>query len=295
MSDTQANARQAPSLMLKWLLELITKRDRDLGLYFAAALAVIFTAVMALQAGVTADGLQPFVWLIGRVVLVASALIFVFHLLRKSPLMGLVANLGVIVGTLYLLAGVTQVMLSNHFHPPLATAGCFFQPFQQGCALSPTYTNSAVDQASTEEVTENPLDAPIIAQSTRVTPEGETISEQFVLEKIPYQPPAGNRVFVQFAGAMARADVVAAVGPLVDSGWDVAGATEGGERTPVAAGLNEIRYFNADDAEAALELARSFAAGAAWVSPEQFRIRDLSGADFSPQVEHQFEIWTSQN
>jgi hypothetical protein len=278
--------------MLKWLLDLITKRDRDLGLYFAAALAVIFTAIMALQAGVTADGLSPFVWLIGRVVIAAAVLIFAFHLLRKSPLVGLVANILVVVCTLYFLAGVAQVMSSNMLNPPLAKAACFFNPFQAACPLSASYSTAAVEQAHVEDVTEDPTAVPIIAQMTRVE-DGETISEVLVLEKAAFVPPAENRVFVQFAGAISRDDVVTAARALTNAGWEVPDAEKGGERTANAANLNEIRYFNADDAQAALELARSFAESATWVAAGDLKVRDLSGAGFSPQAAHQFEIWTS--
>lgn len=295
MTDTQTNTPSSSASTLKWLLDLITKRDRDLGLYFATALAIIFTAIMALQAGVTADGLQPFVWLIGRVVIAAGLLIFAFHLLRRSALVGLIANLLVIVCTIYFLAGVIQVMSNNRLHPPLAHAACFFNPFQAACPLSATYTTAAVEEASIVEVTQDPLDAPIIGQINRVTDSGETISEPLILTKAAYTPPAENRVFVQFAGAVAREDVAAASRALLDAGWDVPNAERGGERTASAAGLNEIRYFNAGDANAALELARSFAGSASWVTPDMFKIRDLSGAGFSPQVTHQFEIWTSLN
>jgi len=294
MTDTQTNTPQAPSSMLKWLLDLITKRDKDLGLYFAAALAIIFTAIMALQAGVTADGLQPFIWLIGRVVIAAAALIFAFHLLRKSPLIGLVANLLVVVCTVYFLAGVAQMMSSNMLHPPLAKAACFFNPFQGACPLSGTYTTAAVEQASVEEVTVDPTAEPIFGQVTRIE-DGEVVSEPLVLEKAVFLPPADNRVFVQFAGAMTRDAVVVASEGLTATGWDVPDAAKGGERTANAVGLNEIRYFNAGDAEAATELARSFAASASWVTAEDFQLRDLSGAGFSPQAAHQFEIWTSLN
>jgi len=277
------------------LIEWITKRDSDLGLYLAAAVAVIFTAMMAVQAGVTVDGLWPFIEMVGKVIIAAGVLIFVFHKLRGSRLMGLVANFLVIAALGYFLTGVAQMMTGNRWSPPLANAACLFGPFQRGCPLSPDYSGAVVADASAEAVPEDPDAAPILGQITRVNEDGETVSESLVLEKIPFAPPNDNLVLVQFAGGMTRDEVVVAATSLVSAGWNVPDFESGGERTPNAAKLNEIRYFNSADKEAAQELARSFAVEVGWVAAEAFALRDLSNAGLSPQSPHQFEIWTSQN
>lgn len=290
---TDANESGKESGQLRWLVGLIFDRDKDVGLYIAAALTVLFAAIMAIQTGVSADGLQAFMWLIGKVMIAAAILIFAFHALRSSPIVRIVANVAVVVASLYALIGVAQVLMADRFHPPVARAACLANPFQPGCALSAEYGNAALAQADTSDVTAATGRDPIVGQVTRITAEGVTVSEPLILEAPAFVPPEGNGVFIHFAGAINRQDIVATAATLVDAGWTVPWADNGGERLTVAVGLNEIRYFNADDAQAAEELARQFAEAADWVSLETLKLRDLSGAGLSPKFEHQFEIWTS--
>jgi hypothetical protein len=65
------------------------------------------------------------------------------------------------------------------------------------------------------------------------------------------------QVFVQFAGALSRDDVRAMMRRLSEAGWSVQGVEGGGERTPAAAGLREVRYSAAADEAAAKALARA--------------------------------------
>jgi len=68
------------------------------------------------------------------------------------------------------------------------------------------------------------------------------------------------RVFVQFAGALQRENMIAFARGLRDQGWNVQGADQGGERTASAAGINVIRHGSTDDAAAAQDLARQVGA-----------------------------------
>jgi hypothetical protein len=83
------------------------------------------------------------------------------------------------------------------------------------------------------------------------------------------------RVFVQFAGALQRENMIAFARGLRDQGWNVQGADQGGERTASAAGINVIRHGSTDDAAAAQDLARQVGA--------------TSPAGRTPRVETRFD------
>lgn len=61
-------------------------------------------------------------------------------------------------------------------------------------------------------------------------------------------------ILVQFAG-FRREDVTKATVALKAIGWNVPAASKGGQRTPIAAGLKEIRYRDAAEKAAAEQLA----------------------------------------
>lgn len=294
MTESNVNVGQSFG-WLKWAMGLIFDRDKDVGLYFAAALAVLFAAIMAVQTGVSADGVQAFAWMIGKVVIASGVVIFLFTALRKSRLVRIIANAAVIVAAVYCLTGVVQLLMADRFHPPMARAACLANPFQSGCALSSDYGAGALAEAEAVEVVEAEPQMPLDIQNTRVGPTGVIVTTFETLEPPRFMPPTGNAVFVHFAGAIQRPDVVAAAMTLAENGWEVPWAEKGGERLSIAAGLNEIRYFNAADAEAAQELARQFAAQVNWVDVATLKVRDLSAAGFDPRSDHQFEIWTSRN
>ncbi|WP_143278683.1 hypothetical protein [Bradyrhizobium sp. Y36] len=68
---------------------------------------------------------------------------------------------------------------------------------------------------------------------------------------------ANYRVFVQFAGVITRDEMRVMMRKLGDVGWNVQGAELGGERTPAAAGLQEVRFSDAVDEAAARVLAQA--------------------------------------
>jgi hypothetical protein len=65
------------------------------------------------------------------------------------------------------------------------------------------------------------------------------------------------QVFTQFAGSLQREQVRSMMQALAKENWNMQGVTGGGERTPAAAGVNEIRYTAVEDKAAADELAKS--------------------------------------
>lgn len=278
---------------LKWAVELLFSKDKDLGLYLLAGLVVMFAIITAIQSGVSADGFEAFAWVVGRVLIVVAILVIALRALRNSVMVRVLGNAIVIGGLVYFAAGLGQFLFSNMFHPPLPTAACLANPTQSGCALSVAYSSAAVDAAPTRDVPEAaPAPEPLVAQSTRVE-DGVVISEPFLLEAPPFVPP-GNPVFVQFAGAELTRDQVGAVAMgLQQAGWNMQGAEKGGERTLVATGLNEVRYFRAGDEAAAIDLAQAFSEAAAWLPAEAMVIRDFSSSGFQTLFDGQLEIWTS--
>ena len=73
-------------------------------------------------------------------------------------------------------------------------------------------------------------------------------------------PPPLMRVYVQFAGLLRREDVVSVSRGLRDTGWNVQGADQGGERTVAASGFNEVRYLSPANEVAAKVLAQQIQA-----------------------------------
>ena len=69
-------------------------------------------------------------------------------------------------------------------------------------------------------------------------------------------PDTEHLIYFQFAGALSRQDeIIPFLNRLTDLGWVIASWEQGGERTPSAAGVNEVRYFYVEDQENAERLA----------------------------------------
>ena len=64
------------------------------------------------------------------------------------------------------------------------------------------------------------------------------------MEETRYQ----QAVYIQFAGALTRAQITALNQSLKQAGWDAQSSS--GERTPAATGLNEVRYSGGNGAAA---------------------------------------------
>jgi hypothetical protein len=91
-----------------------------------------------------------------------------------------------------------------------------------------------------------------------------------------------GKVYIQFAGVLTRGQITALNGALVRAGWNVRGGS--GERTPVAAGFNEIRYAGNNET-AARELAAAITSTNIGAHPLTLRL--------VPKVEGTLEVWIS--
>lgn len=87
-------------------------------------------------------------------------------------------------------------------------------------------------------------------------------------------PPVsyGQRVFIQFAGRIARDDVAAFNQSLRGAGWRVEGSS--GERSASAIGFNEVRYSKLKDREAAEAL--TVAATRSGLSASPLKVKQMS-------------------
>lgn len=104
------------------------------------------------------------------------------------------------------------------------------------------------------------------------------------------EPPPAARVFVQFA-EFVREDVIRLAADLTQQGWMVEGAERGGERTGAADGMNEVRYFNADDRANAEALALSVSGAMAGRPP--IAVKDLSATKYAQAKPGLLEVWIS--
>lgn len=103
----------------------------------------------------------------------------------------------------------------------------------------------AVAILETQELGNNP--------DTAKLPPGAPIDDTAIAQIIdgPQTIPAfektsySQRVFIQFAGILTRAEITGLNGSLVEAGWNAQGRS--GERTPNAAGLNEVRFSGANE------------------------------------------------
>ncbi|NJM84122.1 MAG: hypothetical protein HC844_18225 [Tabrizicola sp.] len=107
----------------------------------------------------------------------------------------------------------------------------------------------------------------------------------------PSPDPGAARVFIQFAG-FKREDVITLALALSGQGWQIEAAEKGGERTGAADGLNEVRYFHADDRARAEALALSVSAGLPGQPP--IAVKDLSGTEYGQAEPGLLEVWVSE-
>lgn len=103
---------------------------------------------------------------------------------------------------------------------------------------------------ATETLAENPdLDTSSRPAPIDVREAGRIIDETAPTYSIPRSAVRHDqRVFIQFAGVLTRAQIKALNQELKDAGWRA--QSESGERTPKAAGLNQVRYSGGNRAAA---------------------------------------------
>lgn len=213
-------AKQSPVDTLK---EYAVSHPREFSV-LASAVAVTATIVMIIQYGITPESaLSYLVYIFG----VAFALAIVTFILNSAVLLQLFAYF-----FSALFAGWILCSIASSVWPENDALRCIRYVL--------TDCRTITDRAAKAEAEARPRPGPV---------------PQVLPPPPPGIDPSRFRVFVQFAGAIARDDVRRLMSALGAIGWNVQGADKGGERTPKAAGLSVVRYPDSSSAAAARQLA----------------------------------------
>jgi hypothetical protein len=243
----------------------------------ATMIAVGGFVVMALAIGLVqlADDDTLTFWRL----LVAQVVLMVFMLvITQLPLLArrLVAWVVALCFASTVVAATVQSVTENRFRPPLALASCIISfYFADSCNSSPANVNSMAPG----------LIGVAFAQDSTDPAAGPALTGA---ELAAAQERA--RLFIQFAGYQ-RGEVVKLAMLLTEAGWKVEGGDRGGERVTTAAGLNEVRYFNPDDAALAAALAETLQA-AHPLKP--VTVQDLSASSYGKAQPGLLEVWVSE-
>jgi hypothetical protein len=242
----------------------------------ATMIAVGGFVVMALAIGLVqlADDDTLTFWRL----LVAQVGLMVFMLvITQLPLLArrLVAWVVALCFASTVVAATVQSVTENRFRPPLALASCIISfYFADSCQSSPATVGAA--------------GAGLIGVAFAQEGSGSQTSPALTGAALT-QAQAEARLFIQFAGYQ-RGDVVTLALQLAEGGWKVEGGERGGERVATAAGLNEVRFFNPDDAALAAALAKAVQAH----SPgKRFKVQDLSASSYGKARPGLLELWIS--
>lgn len=233
------------------------------GGYIALVLAIIILGRMG-DIGLNPLTLTIYLVIFSVVILALSGL--------PSILRTFLAWLLVVLFSVWLVILLVQVITGNRFTPPIASARCLVMPWHPIC-------ENAISSANVPASS-----APSATQETADTPVGQ---------EAPIPSGSGvTAVHVQFAG-YSRTRVIEVSSGLAEAGWPVRGAEQGGERLAAASGLNEVRFFHPEDAEAASNLA--VAVSAALPGQPSIEVRDFSRTPVaaSAGLGH-LEVWISQ-
>jgi hypothetical protein len=211
--------------------------------------------------------------------LVAEVVLMVFMLvITQLPLVArrMLAWVVALCFASTVVAATVQSVTENRFRPPLALASCIISfYFAESCNSSPATVSSAAPGligAAFAQTTTEP--APVQALTGTALTEAQ----------------ARTQLFIQFAG-YPRSEVVTLATALKDSGWQVVGGDRGGERVTTAAGLNEVRYFNPEDAALAAALAETLHAAD---PAKPIKVQDLSASSYGKAQPGLLEVWVSE-
>lgn len=197
--------------------------------------------------------------------LISISIVLILGSLRNT----FIGKISTYITILYLVAGTKQFLLPS-LPPPLPPFHCFLNPRNAGCPGSSQYSDTALASSSPIPISGN-------------TPRDGKNSINDQKQK--------RRVFLQFAGSIPRDAVKELALKLWDSDWRMQGMESGGERTPAAAGFNEIRYFNEADKDLATQLAIDVKSNSTWDS-RSVEIRLIPLSSSTAQAD-QIEIWIS--
>ncbi len=185
----------------------------------------------------------------------------------NRTLIGLAVWVPVAAFSLWSVAFAVQLKFDNTVRQ-LPSSTCLVNPFDATCG-------------SVRSVPQN-TDSP----KTLATPPVVSATE------VSKQEKSSAKIFLQFS-IYPRDVPIAIAASLLEQGWNVEGGGGGGERTGDADGLHEVRYFHADDAGLAGQLALDLKA--ATPGNPEILVRDLSKTALAKKVPaKQMEIWISK-
>lgn len=215
--------------------------------------------------------------------LVAQVALMVFMLvITQLPLLArrLLAWVVALCFASTVVTATIQSVTENRFRPPLALASCIISfYFAESCQSSPATVSAAGPG----------LFGAAFAQDATGTG-GPALTGEALTGEALTKAQGQARLFIQFAG-YERAEVIKLAGFLATSGWRVEGGDRGGERVGTAAGLNEVRYFNPDDAALAQALADTLRK----VTPgKDIGLQDLSATSYGKAEPGLLEVWVSE-
>jgi hypothetical protein len=178
------------------------------------------------------------------------------------------------LGLIWAVAVTGQIIFGNTL--PYAKLECLTGFWKPGaCSVSPI----EVPQGEATVVTPDASLQPPASEDTELPPATAVDVDR------------GTAVtYIQFAG-FDRDKVKEIARQLVDLGWDIQGAEQGGERYDHAAGLNEVRFFNAADKTRAEVLAQELSAA---MSGRPITVLDVSDSSYAMDTPGHLEIWISK-
>lgn len=224
------------------------------GRFVALGVMVLAAAALVAGFGEATDSLVR----VGLYILGFAVLVVILVKLQGLPsrILGWVLTVGF---TVWFSTMVLQIVSGNSI-TYLASTPCLIYPFSEACVA----VSSGTVVSPPEGAPENPNAA----------------------------PNATSRVYIQFAGSIARGDVVEFAQLLSSDGWSVEDMDRGGERTGRSAGLNEVRFFHEEDRS----LAEALAVRSSEASPAGtlLTVRSLAGTRFTTaDTKGLLEIWIS--
>lgn len=244
-------------------------------------MSVIFSPVAALELLLKIDRKVALPLVAGLAVMAAGAIVSTWQVdWRTMALIGIyVVCLGVILVTvanlsegprlllgwfvvLMIIAIVSTLFVSAVFRPrTVAPTWCLVQ-FWNKCEDA----TAIVAERNSEQLVAATSVPAVIPAPTSTTGELQTSSSGDV-------PLLQQQVFIQFAGLITRESVIELNRALRRGGWQV--ASDSGERTENARGLNEVRYGPAADRDAAETLAAAVTAANIGSAPVQVKQLDM--------------------
>jgi len=251
------------------IVDRISKIDPNIGLVLLITLFLLLLSLYTSVSGATVDGIESTISLIKFPLLVSIFTVLILGGL-KNTLLGKISTYIIIF---YLLAGAKQFMFPA-LPPAFPPFFCFINPMTKSCPGSSEYSDASISTTPSSQISNTrPQDNPSTANNIN-------------------ESKRKRLVFLQFAGSIPRDKVIELASELSGLGWNMQGRDRGGERTPAAAGFNEIRYFKPEDKDLATQLALDVMSKANWVSRNvEIRLIPLSSA--TAQTD-QIEIWISQ-